>query len=151
MPLTPAEQLAHSTVRIECTLRQGGVSTGTGFFYSLNRKGDLHVPVIITNKHVVAATTRGRLLLTLQDPSGGPDELRIFPVTGYEVATIPAHGYVIMRLPFLSHELQRLEESDSGRTYAFQPTQLRELIRALQSALQKLESTAVGAPPGPTQ
>lgn len=70
--LSPAEQLAHSTVRIECDLATGGVSTGTGFFYSLNRNGDQHVPVIVTNKHVVAGSTTGRFLLTMQTPDGGP-------------------------------------------------------------------------------
>lgn len=71
MTLTPAEQLAHSTVRIECDVA-GGVSTGTGFFYSLNESGEQHVPVIVTNKHVVAGATKGRFLLTLRDTAGGP-------------------------------------------------------------------------------
>lgn len=70
--LSPAEQLAHSTVRIECDLATGGVSTGTGFFYSLNRNGDQHVPVIVTNRHVVAESTNGRFLLTLQTADGSP-------------------------------------------------------------------------------
>lgn len=72
MPLSPAEQLAHCTVRIECDLAGGGIGTGTGFFYSLNRNGDQHIPAIVTNKHVVANTTKGRFLLTLQDAGGGP-------------------------------------------------------------------------------
>jgi hypothetical protein len=72
MVLSSAEQLAHSTVRVECDLPNGSVSTGTGFFYSLNRNGDQHVPVIVTNKHVVAAATKGRFLLTLQTQDGGP-------------------------------------------------------------------------------
>jgi hypothetical protein len=70
--LSPAEKLAHSTVRIECDLAAGGVSTGTGFFYSLNRNGDQYVPVIVTNKHVVEGSTNGRFLLTLQTAEGGP-------------------------------------------------------------------------------
>lgn len=71
MALSPAEQLAHSTVRIECDLANG-MGTGTGFFYSLNNNGDQHVPVIITNKHIVAGAVKGRFLLTLQEASGGP-------------------------------------------------------------------------------
>ena len=71
--LSPAEQLAHSTVRIECDLATGAVSTGTGFFYSLNRNGDQHVPVIVTNKHVVAGAMNGRFLLTLQTADGEPE------------------------------------------------------------------------------
>lgn len=72
MQLSPAEQLAHSTVRIECDLADGRIGTGTGFFYSLDRNGDQHVPVIVTNKHVVEGALRGRFLLTLQDGAGGP-------------------------------------------------------------------------------
>lgn len=71
MPLSPAEQLAHSTVRIECDIGPG-VGTGTGFFYSLDRNGDRHVPVIVTNKHVVAGAKKGRFLLTLQGSDGLP-------------------------------------------------------------------------------
>lgn len=71
MSLSPAEQLAHSTVRIECDL-PGGIGTGTGFFYSLDRKGDQHIPVIVTNKHVVQGAKKGRFLLTLQGSDGLP-------------------------------------------------------------------------------
>jgi V8-like Glu-specific endopeptidase len=72
MDLSPAEQLAHSTVRIECDLPDGCLSTGTGFFYSLNKKEGQHVPVIITNKHVIENASKGRFILTLQDSGGGP-------------------------------------------------------------------------------
>lgn len=72
MTLSPAEQLAHSTVRIECDLSSGGIGTGTGFFYSLDRSGDQHIPVIVTNKHVVEGAIRGRFLLTLHDGADGP-------------------------------------------------------------------------------
>ncbi|MCE5233223.1 MAG: serine protease [Mizugakiibacter sp.] len=72
MALGPAEQLAHSTVRIECDMPGGMIGTGTGFFYSLDKNGDQHVPVIVTNKHVVAGAIKGRFLLTLQDSAGGP-------------------------------------------------------------------------------
>lgn len=72
MSLSPAEQLAHSTVRIECDLAGGGIGAGTGFFYSLDRNGDQHVPVIVTNKHVIADASKGRFLLMLQEESGGP-------------------------------------------------------------------------------
>jgi hypothetical protein len=73
MNLSPAEQFAHSTVRIECDMQGGGTGTGTGFFYSLDRKEDQHVPVIVTNKHVVAGSTKGRFLLTLRNAAGEPD------------------------------------------------------------------------------
>ena len=72
MDLSPAEQLAHSTVRIECTLPGGQLGTGTGFFYSLNKSGEQHIPVIVTNKHVIDGALKGRFILTLIDSEGGP-------------------------------------------------------------------------------
>ncbi|MGQ0525452.1 MAG: S1 family peptidase [Betaproteobacteria bacterium] len=86
MPLSPAEQLAHSTVRIECDLPAGKVSTGTGFFYSLDRNGDQHIPVIVTNKHVVEGTVEGRFLLTLHNGTDGPDvgKVKAFELDNFE-------------------------------------------------------------------
>lgn len=72
--LTPVEQLAFSTVRIETDLNDGGIGTGTGFFYRLKQQDDgQHIPVIVTNKHVVKDATRGRFRLTLQNAEGLPD------------------------------------------------------------------------------
>lgn len=90
MALSPAEQLAHSTVRIECEV-PGGIGTGTGFFYSLNKDGDQHVPVIVTNKHVVAGATKGRFLLTLQDATGGPSvgTSQAFELDAFEQRWLP--------------------------------------------------------------
>lgn len=71
--LTPVEQLSYSTVRIEADSTDGGVSTGTGFFFKLKENADgSHIPVIVTNKHVVSNTTKGRFQLTLKDGSGKP-------------------------------------------------------------------------------
>lgn len=72
MNLSPAEQLAHSTVRIECELSGGQLGTGTGFFYALNRRHDFQIPVIITNKHVIQGAFKGRFILTIKDDDGGP-------------------------------------------------------------------------------
>lgn len=71
--LSPIEQLSHSTVRIECDFPDGSQGTGTGFFYSLSRDGKKHVPVIITNKHVIEGSSNGRFILTLRRSDGGPD------------------------------------------------------------------------------
>ena len=72
MSLSPAEELAHSTVRIECELDGGGIGTGTGFFYSLNRTENNNVPVIVTNNHVIEGAIKGRFFLTLKNPDGSP-------------------------------------------------------------------------------
>jgi hypothetical protein len=71
--LSPIEQLSHSTVRIECEFPDGSRGTGTGFFYSLARQGDKHIPVIITNRHVIEGSSNGRFILTLRRSDGLPD------------------------------------------------------------------------------
>jgi hypothetical protein len=48
------EQLAHATVRIECELDSGEKAYGTGFFYAFEEPGNQELPVLVTNKHVVA-------------------------------------------------------------------------------------------------
>lgn len=70
--LSPSEQLAHSTVRIECLLTNGQTGTGTGFFFRFAEKEGVHVPAIVTNKHVIAGARKGKFLMTLADAGGNP-------------------------------------------------------------------------------
>jgi hypothetical protein len=51
MPLSTAERLMHATVRLECYLKDGQISTGTGFFFSFSLDSNKHIPLIVTNKH----------------------------------------------------------------------------------------------------
>ena len=67
------DQVGHSTIRIECGLPGGKTSIGTGFFYSFKRTTVSHVPVIITNKHVVHEALTGTLVFTLTKSDGTPD------------------------------------------------------------------------------
>lgn len=67
------EQLTHSTVRIETDLHGGGISTGTGFYMNFLQKKDTFIPVIITNKHVIANAKTGRFHVTLATEEGLPD------------------------------------------------------------------------------
>lgn len=72
--LTPVEQLAFSTVRIETDLSNGDIGTGTSFFYALKQQEDgRNIPVIVTNKHVIKDTIRGRFRITLKNSEGLPD------------------------------------------------------------------------------
>ena len=91
MDLSPAERLAHSTVRIECDMLGGGTGTGTGFFYNLGQKGDQRAPVIVTNKHVVAGSVKGRFLLTLRNEKNDPDigNTKSFELDNFETRWIP--------------------------------------------------------------
>lgn len=69
------DQLIHSTVRIEVTLKDGSSACGTGFFMSFlkqetNGRG---IPVIITNRHVIKDSQTGSFHLTIAKPDGLPD------------------------------------------------------------------------------
>lgn len=66
------ENLAMSTIRIECRLNNGDISTGTGFFFKFVEQGTDFVPAIITNKHVIEDAVEGKLFFTLSDKNGNP-------------------------------------------------------------------------------
>ena len=70
--LTAAEQLMHTTVRLECELADGGVSTGTGFFFAFKLDDDQQIPLIVTNKHVINGANTGTFVLTKRAPDGSP-------------------------------------------------------------------------------
>ncbi|WHP05128.1 serine protease [Acinetobacter corruptisaponis] len=80
--LSVSEQLAYSTVRIECELKSGGISTGTGFFFNFleDKVSNTHVPVIITNKHVIKDTLRGRIIITKANQNGEPINTEHFSI-----------------------------------------------------------------------
>jgi hypothetical protein len=61
-----ANQLLFTTVRIECGLPTGEVSTGTGFVFDYD-VGNTHYLFVVTNKHVIAGATTGGLTFTLRD------------------------------------------------------------------------------------
>jgi hypothetical protein len=88
--LSPFEQLAFSTIRIECDV-PGGVSTGTGFFFRFANTGTQYVPAIVTNKHVVQGSTMGRLHFTVSTADGQPDVGKSFlwNVENFEKGWIP--------------------------------------------------------------
>ena len=68
--LTIPERLMHSTARIECNDSSDRESTGTGFFFKFLDDGRSHVPVIVTNKHVVRNSVVGAFHLTRKNPDG---------------------------------------------------------------------------------
>lgn len=72
MNLAVSEQLTFSTVRIECQLQTGEISTGTGFFFRFLESRDQHIPVIVTNKHVIEGANYGRFQINLADATGQP-------------------------------------------------------------------------------
>ncbi len=56
---TGSAQLLYTTVRIDCQLADGSVSTGTAFFYTFKLDESRNVPVLVTNKHVVKDSRAG--------------------------------------------------------------------------------------------
>ena len=71
--LPASEQLEHCTVIIRCLDAKGISSSGTGFVFGLFPQNDQSVPVVVTNKHVVADNARGYIRLTLRTADGNPD------------------------------------------------------------------------------
>ncbi|ADT87619.1 trypsin-like peptidase domain-containing protein [Vibrio furnissii] len=81
-----SDELAFSTVRIECKFADGNCGTGTGFFMSLCVKGEKSIPVIVTNRHVVKGASEGRFCLTLKNEEDTPDigNFRFFELPDFE-------------------------------------------------------------------
>lgn len=74
--LSISEQLMYITVRIECEHSNGEHSMGTGFFFRFldDKETGAHVPVVITNKHVIEGAVRGRLIFCTLKEDGSPDD-----------------------------------------------------------------------------
>jgi len=70
--LSPAEQLLHTTVRLECKRKDGTMATGTGFFFALQWGKEKQIPLIITNKHVIRDASVGTFVLTQAKDDGAP-------------------------------------------------------------------------------
>jgi hypothetical protein len=74
MALGIADQLVHTTVRIE-TRGPGGTGSGTGSFVHLCNSNGRHLPLIVTNQHVIEGATDGFLHFTQAKPGGGEPDI----------------------------------------------------------------------------
>jgi hypothetical protein len=70
--MTTAETLMHTTVRLECLLDGNISSTGTGFFFSFKVDEKTHIPLIVSNKHVINKSKVGTFVLTKSNEHGEP-------------------------------------------------------------------------------
>lgn len=71
----PIEQLLHATVRLETTDSQGQRGAGTAFYFRFpdpSRPSEQMVPVLVTNRHVVAGVTSASFNVSTQADDGGP-------------------------------------------------------------------------------
>lgn len=82
MNLSHSEQLSYSTIRIECQYIDGSSGTGTGYFFLLkeDEAAKTHVPVVITNKHVVKNSKQIRFLFTKANSSNEPLDQEHFDI-----------------------------------------------------------------------
>lgn len=69
--MCPSEQMLFTTIRIECEAA-GKSSVGTGFFFAFRNGEESMLPLIITNRHVVAGAGRATIRLTKAGPDGSP-------------------------------------------------------------------------------
>lgn len=67
---SPTEQILFATVRVE-TDTPHGTSTGTAFVFRHHRDGNQY-DFLVTNKHVIAEATEGRLFFTVKGGDGNP-------------------------------------------------------------------------------
>lgn len=67
-----SEKLIRTTVRIECE-GPGWRGTGTGFFFNFCKRGDVSIPAIVMNRHVVRDATSMAFLVNVSNgPGAGP-------------------------------------------------------------------------------
>ncbi|HHT7225278.1 S1 family peptidase [Bacillus thuringiensis] len=71
-PISASEQLMYSTIRIECQLSNGGISTGSGYIVNMSSEEGVPIPVLVTNKHVIRDATTGILHFHTEDEQKQP-------------------------------------------------------------------------------
>ena len=75
----------------------------------------------------------------------------MFPITGWEILTMPAQGATAIRFHFLSHSMQSIEQSQPGRIYALSLNQLVQFRQKIDDSIRKLESAGIPPEPGTRQ
>lgn len=76
------EKITYSTVKIQCQYFDGTSGSGTGFIIKLcnnNEKGT-HIPVIVTNDHVVENSKKTVFEFCKADAEGNPIDTEVFSV-----------------------------------------------------------------------
>jgi hypothetical protein len=76
MNVHSAKLIVRSTVKIDCTLENGTVCSGPGFFFTFLKTDDNYVPAIITNKHVIEGAVTGCIYFTVSDDTVMPNGCR---------------------------------------------------------------------------
>lgn len=79
------------------------------------------------------------------------EEIDAFPVTGWNIRTVPAYDIILLNLEFVASSMQSVDTPNPGRNYALTQAQVRELIVVLQRQLARLESAGPQAIPDTKQ
>lgn len=73
------------------------------------------------------------------DTTNTEPRIPLAPVAGWEIGPIPAANAVMIRLGYVTHPLQTAAEAQQSPRFALAAQQCRELIAALQTALDRLD------------
>jgi len=95
MEISKAEILSFCTTRIESETADGGVATGTGFFFEFHRghESGKSLTAIVTNKHVIEDSVGGVFTVTMAKQDGLPD------IGNYLNVPLPKPGRMIQWIP----------------------------------------------------
>ena len=151
MSLGMMEQLTHSTVRIETILSNGNISTGTGFYMNFLQNEKTQVPVIVTNKHVIADAQIGKFHVTLSDEKGLPiiGNHRLFEIADFEKQCIkhpdPNIDLAVFPIGIL---LNQLKEAKVNLFYVPLQTELIPKDEERQSLSSMEDIVMIGYPNG---
>lgn len=66
------DKIAYCVTRLECVDAKGKVSVGTGFIFGIHAMEGTHMPLLVTNKHVVKDSVQVIFHLTKKDENGNP-------------------------------------------------------------------------------
>ncbi len=139
MNRTISEKLSYSTIRIECVFKDGSTGTGTGFFFNFleNKETGAHIPVIVTNKHIVEGAVKGRILLTKADENNEPLDTQHLTVEFEDFQNMwTFHNDSVVDLCAfpIAHLLTRLRESNQNVFYV-------PLVKELIPSTETIEDT----------
>jgi len=84
-------------------------------------------------------------------PQAIEPDAALLPIAGWDLIPVREHGAIIVRLHYLSHALQSVEEAQADRVHILHTTMARDLARALLEQADRLEAAAASAPPNPGQ
>lgn len=146
-----SEMITYSTVLIRCQYANGSTGSGTGFIINLcqNKEDNTCVPVLITNNHVVANSTKTVFEFCRADDNGNPIDTQPFSFTYDGNAWIhhPDPSVDLCCLP-LAKALNALEKNNTKVFYIPLETSIIPSEKNLKELSAMEEVVMVGYPIG---